>query len=223
MALGVVGFCLPFTLILGSLTTNLTPYRTSISAHYYAPNFGAVFVGGLYAISVFLLCYKGYPKRPDAYAHPLMRTAMGRPAEVWLTDRSVTSPAGLGAIGTALFPTCIDVTLQPIGVGCTEGGHLAFAALFLVALTSMSRFRFARSDTPKAAWDPEKRRDNAIHTTCGLVMAGCLALIALDAVTHLFGRGSHAVFWLEAVAVWAFAASWLVKGRALHERRAPAR
>lgn len=221
MALGVIGLCLPVVLILGTAITEVTPYRTLISAHYYAPNLGPVFVGSLCAIGVFLLYYRGYPNRSDAYVHPLMRTAPGRMASVWLTDRSVTNLAGIGALGTALFPTCLGPDLQPAGVRCTEGGHLGFAALFFLALTYMSLVQFTRSDRPRAAWDAEKRRDNAIHTTCGLVMAGCLGVIALDAATRLFPSGSAAVFWLEAVAVWAFGISWLVKGRALRDRRNP--
>ena len=213
--LGVIGLLMPVVLILAAFCVDLSRYRTSISAHYYAPNLDAVFIGSLCAIGVFLFYYRGYPNRDDAYVRRVLPAGMGRMAQRWLTDSFVTTLAGLGAIGTALFPTCLDRCRQPPEIACAEWLHYGCAALFLLALTYMSLFQFTRSSTAREKWETEKRRDNAIHTVCGVIMFGCLVVIALNSGVGLFDPKGPAVFWLEAVAVWAFAVSWLVKGRML--------
>ena len=46
-----------------------------------------------------------------------------------------------------------------------------------------------------------------IYRACGLLIAGALIAALINGLTN-----GHYLFWCEAVAVWAFSFSWLVKG-----------
>src|SRR5215211_313347 len=60
-AIGIIGFLLPFVLVIGTwiFARNFPYIRSSISSYYYS-TMGDVLVGGLCAIGVFLISYKGY-------------------------------------------------------------------------------------------------------------------------------------------------------------------
>lgn len=223
-ALGWMGMALPTLLIVLPVVLGLdtADYRTSISAHYFAPNLGALFAGTLCAIGVFLIYYPGHPPQPKVWMVRPLRNALGEWLRKHLTDNRVTTLAGLGAIGTALVPTSLDGRCKPAfgapgpGALCFEHLHLVFAAVFLGGLAYMSLAQFTQSDQPPGERDREKRLSNLTYIACGLVMVACLLLIVL----HYSPAGpltfpAHPVFLLEAVAVWAFAFSWLVKGDAV--------
>ncbi|MFK7943066.1 MAG: hypothetical protein AB8B85_09170, partial [Paracoccaceae bacterium] len=62
----------------------------------------------------------------------------------------------------------------------------------------------------------QKRRRNWVYTIMTMTMLGAVALIAWDGTAENplgfeFDSISF-VFWLEAIAVWAFAIAWLLKG-----------
>lgn len=223
-ALGWFGMALPTLLIAlpVPLGIDVTAYRSSISAHYFAPNLGALFSGTLCAIGVFLVYYPGHPPQDRVWMIRPLRNRLGEWLRRLLTDSRVTTLAGLGAIGTALVPTVVGDRcrggLGEAGTGalCSEGLHLVCASLFLGALAYMSLVQFTQSDRPPETWTREKRLSNLTYTICGSVMVLCLALIVLH---YALDKGlpfpSHPVFLLEAVAVWAFAFSWLVKGDAV--------
>lgn len=221
-ALGWIGMALP-TLLLGLpglLGLPTADYRSSISAHYFAPNLGALFAGTLCAIGVFLIYYPGHAPQPQAWMIRPLRNRLGEWLRRHLTDNRVTSAAGLGAIGTALVPTslagrCRDA--QPAGeMLCSVSAHGVFAGLFLGALAWMALVQFTQSDQPPEDWSREKRLSNWTYIVCGSVITACLLLIlAHYAGADLAFLGQHPVFILEAVAVWAFAFSWLVKGDAV--------
>lgn len=172
-------------------------------------------VGGLAAIGVFLLSYQGYPKKPG---DPL------------LSDFWASTLAGLGALGVALFPTA-----APGPLDCPKGSapeapqvaatviqgftghpgwlHVAAAVLFFGAVTYMCVFLF-----PKGAgrWHISvfKQPENAAYALCGALMA--IACIGLLFVVHNDCAARwNAVFWFETLGITAFAAAWLIKGRAI--------
>ncbi len=64
---------------------------------------------------------------------------------------------------------------------------------------------------------PEKLIRNRVYTACGYLILACIALLAVYGV--FFQNTSivqwRPVFWLEAIAIVAFGASWLVKGEAI--------
>lgn len=214
-ALGWIGLLLPVLLMVlpGVIRVDTTLYASSISAHYFAPNLGALFVGALWAIGWFLIYYPGHSRAEQpVYALPPLRGPLGERVRQTLTDARVTTLAGLGAIGTATVPTVLDA--QPAvcsAVRCSETVHLLFAGVFLGALAYMALFQFTQSDTAPEAWDAEKRWSNRLYVACGLVMVACLVLILVESAAPL-PWPENPVFLLEAVAVWAFACAWLVKG-----------
>ena len=63
---------------------------------------------------------------------------------------------------------------------------------------------------------------NIVYYVCGLTMLVCMVIAGIRS------RQGHPIFWLESVALEAFAVSWLVKGRVhwtakqlLHRARRP--
>ena len=114
--------------------------------------------------------------------------------------------ACLFALGVAFFPNSGSSLEQVVHFGS------AFA-LFLV-LAYFSLFLFTKSGGNPT---PEKRTRNRVYKACGVIMLACIALIGLyywqlrDTVI----ASAKPVFWLEAMALWAFGFSWFVKGETL--------
>jgi len=195
--IGYLGFLLPVLLyVLAGLrhTDMLTPWHLldSISAYYYTGSVG-VLVGILFALSLFLFTYQGY--------------------EDVIADRVVGAVGGFAALGVAFFPTG-----APMGTSAptwwsptTRVIHYVSAIVLFGSFITFSIWLFRKSNIPaKADLPAGKRRRNAIYLWCGIVMIACM----IWAGSSLFTGA--AIFWPEAIALWAFALSWLVKGEA-HE------
>lgn len=202
-ALGYLGLALPILLVLGGLLTR-GGVEPSLSDYYHTVE-RDIFVGTLTAISLFLLTYPGH----------------GLGAGEWLSDDRLSSLAGLAGLGVAFFPN-----ENPAGQGVLASpaqvffgphaaaiGHYTSALTFLILLALICLGRFARTAKPV------RRR---IYRACGwtiLVMTvGVLAAsgfkIKGPAGPQTFVTDWLVVLWLEAIAIWAFALAWLVKGRA---------
>ena len=211
-ALGWLGLLMPVALIGGTLALG-HPLPPSLSDFYYTP-LRDVFVGILVALGVFLLTYLGH-RQP-------MRL---------VSDRNVSTAAGLGAIGIALFPNdtldaCSGVRIPRLDLAGTL--HFASATLFLAMTAVFCLVLFRRSDG--VAPSPLKRRRNRVYLACGLAIVAALAGLAayfalLDPARRCEIRELRPVLWLEVVTVLAFGLSWLVKGggvEGLNDSRAPA-
>ncbi len=189
-AVGMIGMALPFVLAIGNLLVAGPGLRGSMSSYYYTA-MGDVFVGSLCAIAVFLMSYRGYEHRDD------------RAGNI----------ACISALGVALFPTTPEVGALPRDhlVGTL---HLVFAACFLLTLAYFSLALF-RLMAPNPT--PEKLQRNKVYTACGYTILACVALCAV--VKLLPGNALllkfSPLFWLEAVAVFAFGVSWLTKGEVI--------
>ena len=195
-AIGYFGLALPIVLI---LIDRLRPYgdadpwfRDSISAYYYT-GAAAPFVGILVALGLFLFTYRGYGN------------------ELHWADRTVALIASFAAFGVAFFPVeqpeglmALPWWRPAIGVA-----HYVFAvvlfAMFAVFTLWLFR-RTSRGETPA----PDKRRRNLVYLVCGLAILGAMAWAGFA------GSRDQPIFWPEALALVAFATSWLVKGR-VHE------
>ena len=193
--IGYLGLLLPVLLyILAGLrpTAALPPWEllNSISAYYYTGAV-AVFVGVLFALSLFLFTYRGYKGH-------------------W-ADRTVGIIGGLCALGVALFPTGAPDGLAKLmwWSPTTRTIHyLAAISLFIVFIV-FSLWLFRKSSVPKGQQLPsDKRRRNRVYLVCGLAMIVCVLWTASSWFTK------QPIFWPEAIALWAFAISWLVKGYA---------
>jgi hypothetical protein len=161
----------------------------SISAYYYSGAV-AVFVGTLAALAVFFYTYRGYGN------------------EYGRRDRIAAMVAGTAALLVALFPTFGDPSPSWWTAG-TGAIHFASAVVLFASFTFFALFLFPITNVKAGEPLPEgKKLRNRVYRACGVVMLGCIgwALVAhfLDAP----------IFWPEALALEAFAVSWLVKGRA---------
>lgn len=191
--IGVLGLLLPALLyLLAGLrpTAGLEPWSLldSVSAYYYTGAVG-VFTGILFALALFLLTYPGY--------------------RGVLADRLLGWLGGSAALGVALFPTAAPGTLpEPTWwAPWVRTVHYLAAVLLFVSFILFAIWLFRKSDIPlRRDRPPDKRWRDDICLGCGLVMIGAVLWAASSIIT---GRP---IFVPEAVAIVAFAVSWLVKG-----------
>jgi hypothetical protein len=193
-AIGYLGIALPVVLSLGAWIFFQDGIQSSISSYYHTGMRG-VFVGTLCAIGVFLLSYRGYDR----------------------SDNIVGNLCCVFAVGAALFPVAPDYATTSC-VRVIGGIHLAFAALFFLTLICFSLFLFTKTDRSEPL-PKGKRRRNTVYRACGYAMLICILLIAVYHLIPCKARSLlevyNPVYWLEAIAVWAFGISWLTKGAAI--------
>ena len=199
-AIGVLGLALPVLLVLVEpILFDGQPFpRGSLSAYYYS-GMRELFVGVLWTIGVFLVLYK-------------------------LTEFSwesrLSTLAGLAVVLVALFPTRRPgdgVSLTPLqdllGEATVERIHFLAAAVFIGSLAPITYF-FGREEGRRA--DRPGRRSSRFwrtyHWTCAGVIGAAAALALFAGIT---GEPDKGLLIAEAVAVWGFAASWLMKGAEL--------
>jgi hypothetical protein len=208
-AVGWLGTLLPFILLMANpiaLTIENSSCGVvpgSVSGYYYSP-VRDIFVGSICAIGLFLIAYVGYD----------------------LGDRLVTDAAGVFAVGVALFPTKPTVASPP-SAACLTVSHLStldqvvgdvhpiFAGLMFLFLAWMA-IRFTNTD-PDRQPTPQKILRNRIYKICAFVIV--VAVVAA-VITNFLPASVKADFswWLflyETVALFAFGASWFVKGQTL--------
>ena len=235
---GLTAFFLPVVLYLGAA---LEPFcrPSSISHSYYIPFLGSFFVAAMGFIAVFLFCYPGHSAMDSRMATiagggalglAIFPTAGDGCAESFYSGRVLVAySAGEGdAITPALS---YDYTL--IGRLTSQMLHFGFAGLLFGILAYFALWSFRRNNGEGVLRGPDgqpqmtevKRFRNRIYLICGLVIVGCIVVIAFlpntsDGVSDLFPP----VFTVEAIALFAFGISWAVKGRifaAVREDQAP--
>jgi hypothetical protein len=203
-AIGYLGISLPFVLVILSLIPFFkTPIQRSISGYYYT-NLREVLTGILCAVGLFLIRYVGF-----------------KSSSFWRNDNLLTNIAGFMALGVAFFPTNPDCwsqkiyTLIPLHLKFLGIIHYGFAAVFfsLLALISISVFTIGSKGDEKIPIS--LFFENHIYRTCGWLIVVCIILIPLCSALKLFFCSTLV---LEALALFAFGISWLVKGRALGDK-----
>lgn len=199
-AIGVLALSLPVVLIFLSL---LPFFNTSIQnsiSHYYYTNLRELFTGVLCAVGLFLIRYKG-TKNPD----------------FWKNDSLLTNIAGVMAFGIALFPTNPDDCSQKIYSlipDCSKVFgmiHYLFAAVFFIVLAIVSINVFTIGQMENKNIPVSMINENKIYKICGYLMLCFIALIPVFAALKF----SYTTLIFEALALFAFGISWLIKGRAL--------
>ncbi len=209
LALGFLGLALPLILLIGGLTsTEGSCVRTGslepTISDFYHTAYRDIFVGALCAMGVFLVSYRGYP----------------REAGEWISDNGLSTIAGIAGFGLAFFPndggTCKDtlsIFQQIVGPDAARNLHYAFALVFFLSLAGFCFFKFSKTGR---TWR------GRIYVACGY---GILLALLLTAIAVFFKtrEGSwlgglvvdySLIFYFEALGVWAFALSWIVKSRA---------
>jgi len=193
--IGIIGLLLP---VLVYLTAGVRPTTglpgwgllPSVSAYYYTGAV-AIFVGVLFALSLFLLTYQGY--------------------EGTVADRVVGRVGGCAALGVALFPTAApgDLSEPSWWTASLRVVHYTSAVVLFLAFILFSIWLFRKSSIPRRQDRPrEKRWRNAVYLACGIAMILSMLWAASSLVTDA------PIFWPEAIAIVSFAVSWLVKGEA---------
>jgi len=94
--------------------------------------------------------------------------------------------------------------------------HYAAAAALFFVLAYFSFFLFTRSS---GGVTPMKRVRDRVYRGCAMTIVACIVLIGFYSVflEESWVSGFRPVFWLEALALWAFGASWFVKGEAIFQ------
>lgn len=219
---GILGLALPVVLVVGGLFDDCC-VRPYLSDYYYSPSpiLHGVFVGTMSALGVFLISYKGYPRKKGEI----------------LGDNWVATATGVGALGIAIFPieqsatgTDCCSTAPSSGVAeraghlsiCAESVfnclHIASALLFFLFAATMVCFLFTKGQ--KCYKSEEERRQktwrNVIYWVCsGIISVSVVAMIVvvLDWLHQCSPYRPMLIF--QTLAVWAFGAAWIVKGRTL--------
>jgi hypothetical protein len=195
---GLLAVALPFLLVLlDGLVFDGEPFpRGSLSAYYYS-GVREVFVGTLSATAVFLITYKVADRT---------------------LDNTLSTFAGLAVLVVALFPTgrpahrgiALTPLQERLGESVVQWIHFTAAAAFIVSLAVISYFFGVREGARPAregTRSPEFWRN--YHWGCAAVIGLALLWIV---VTELAGWPPKSLLVGEAVSVWAFGASWLMKG-----------
>lgn len=204
--IGILGCALaPMLYLIGGLrpTPGLPRWQTleSISSYYYS---GAVsiFVGVLFALSLFLFTYKGY--------------------KGVLVDRVLGIIGGSAAFLVAFFPTQAP---QPLSEPswwrlCSKYVHYGAAVVLFSTFVVFAGWLFRKSNVA------ERRLRDSGKQKRDAVSLGCAIVIGLSMIWATIVRNSS-IFYPECVAVTAFGVSWVVKAlgstpkldQAKHEQR----
>lgn len=194
---GTIGLALPVILVLGHLLIDRDPLPPSISDYYYS-DMRDLLIGCMWALAVFMASYRGHERRDDITG-----------------DITCVS-----AILVSLFPvapsTGATSTQELIG-----HVHLTAAGIFFISLAYFCLVLFRKGGPSQ---EPRKRMRNRVYLVCGWVIVCCLVALIIFGIMDAhwsFIREYRLVFWAEAIGIWAFGWSWLVKGQALLADRPP--
>lgn len=218
---GIVAFSMPIAMLISG---SLSCFRDSLSHYYYDGVVGSVFVGMLFFIGAFMFAYHTvrwvtwissfagacaflvavFPTEESGCQDG---TFLGRPFVAIETAADGTIPATVAA-AFRMFPKVSYV-------------HFGAAAVLFLTLAFMCFVVFTRV-LPKHVDDdgnltPQKRNRNRLYRLCGTVIV--LAIVAMVVKFWVFADGwafwevLNLTFWMEAIGLWAFGVSWVLKGR----------
>ena len=222
---GTVAIGLPFIMLFAVFVVGNCFYD-SISHFYYTQLFGDIFVVALAFIGTFLIAYRGENPKENQLAGLtglstfvvalIPTTGLGCPAPQ-ITGRIL---ADLPITATTDNPDQYFELFRSAGLF-----HLSAAAILFIFLAYYSLNVFTRT-IPSQHYlknkqlTPEKMWRNRIYKISGaLITISILAILSYSIITTftdmklLWWNDNNLTFWFEALALWAFGASWMVKGR----------
>ena len=187
--IGILGMLLPWLVALITLS-----WPQSISITYYSLFAVGTFMVVLGSAGILLVNYKGYEKIDDITA----------------------TIAGIFGILICLFPmTYLPDPATKTGVlhlpsNISNIFHCISASVFFITLAFMSFFLFTKT---AGEMTKQKKIKNIIYRVCGIGMLVSFLFIVL--ATIIPGFGPYNLTWIvEAVALFFFGASWIVKSDA---------
>ncbi len=223
MLVGLVALGLPAVMLLTPLAGGCL--RDSISHHYYDPLFGPVFVGMLSFIGGFLIAYRGENWAENYGASLAGLGAFG--VAVWPTT-------GHGCEAIAGVTSRVFVVANPDGnlelvpdrdpfslfSGVADLHVMSAAIVFgFLGLFVLVVLRRVVPDRHMVDGEiiPTKRARNILYSLTGATILLCIAVLGLKSMAgaEFLARWDrmNLTFWIEALALWAFALAWLAKGR----------
>lgn len=195
--LGYLGVLLPFLVYFGSQLDGCTAVQNSISAYYFT-NVREIFVATLAALALFFVTYKGYNR----------------------LDNVLTNLAGFLALNIAIFPSMRETTetihylFTFVSPRITDLIHLCSASTFFMILAFISFFVFTK--TGNSPMTSRKISRNRVYQVCGILIF--ISLVIMGVVENLpneiklYLHKYRPIFAFESLSLFAFGASWLVKG-----------
>ncbi|MBN2612545.1 MAG: hypothetical protein JXB00_13395 [Bacteroidales bacterium] len=203
-SIGYLGISLPIVLVILSLVPFFeTGVQSSISGYYYT-NLREILTGTLCAVGLFLIRYTGF-----------------KSSAFWKNDNLLTNIAGYMAFGVAFFPVNPDswvekvYTLFPVNARIIGYLHYAFASVFFTVLAVISINVFTIGQKADEKIKKSFINENNIYKSCGYLMLVFIGLIPVFAYLRLFASST---LLLEALTLFLFGISWLIKGRALGDK-----
>lgn len=195
-AIGLAGLLLPVLLgPMGWLFFGIE-FQDTMSGYYHTA-LRDVFVGTLCGMGIFLFCYRGHDW-----------------VENWTANIGCVA-----ALAVALFP--LDANSDPLRPRTLVGiVHNLSGVVFFLTLAFYSLVHFPSSKSTNQEREPHERVRDLVYRASGtiillsmLAMAGYL--FVLPAGWKIWCNKYSVLFWLESIAVWAFASAWLTKGRVI--------
>lgn len=187
--IGLLGMFLPWLVALITLS-----WPQSVSITYYSQYAVGTFMVVLGSAGILLINYKGYE----------------------LIDDITATIAGIFGILICLFPmTYLPDPSAPTGIlhlPSTSSNviHCISAVGFFGALAFMSFFLFTKTDGNMTT---QKKIRNIIYRVCGI---GMLASFSLFGLNYIPGVNIYNLVWIvEAIALFFFGLSWIVKADAI--------
>jgi hypothetical protein len=225
LLVGIIGMLLPFVLWFGNAFLNHSSLlqnrcwiifkngytagadlKYSIS-HFYYSTVGELFTGALCAVSLFLFCYRGYPKPQYGKYHFV-------PGDNFMANLAATM-----ALLIVVFPTTTEETITDnfrsfVSGTCASMIHYIAAAIFFTILALFTFVNFRRTKSPE---DFGTMKSHPIYKWCGIVMMVCLVILftiyilSKANVDVEWADAINLTYWLETVMLLAFGISWTVK------------
>ncbi len=230
---GLIAFFLPIAMLVAVATGAC--FYDSMSHFYYSQFWGDILVGALIFIGTFLIVYRGENAAESAIATFAGFFAYGiavfptteRGCEIKkfsgraLADFELSNPDGYVSIVTKIGENPKFFELFPN----VEWIHNGCAALLFLFLAYYAFNVFTRSNPQQRQSATTSPSSEIVFTARKAVrnwiykVSGSLILLSMVAIAcgTLFGGGewkeANGTFWFEALALWAFGFSWMVKGR----------
>lgn len=202
--IGILGLLLPVLIVIF-----YGGFLPSISLFYYTRS-AVFFIAILAAFGLFLISYEGYKPKEK---------------EKGFSDNFVTHLGGFAILIVVLVPTaCLDKVFNVCnecisGKYCLFGHHdksiqivhLVSAGLFFFFMGYMSLINFTRGNDKKYHF---------MYKLCGYTIWISLLLLVIEFIIRMlfiddFNLTGYDVYILETIMVFAFAISWLLKGRTI--------
>ena len=233
LAIGALAVALPIVMLISSKTPWQSCFRDSISHYYYAPFMGSVFIGALCFVGAYLILYEGYyegqsERMPSTLAGLAAFGVAFFPTEgTGCEERDFAArtfgefqynPETLTHALVARDPT--EAYFEMI----SYAGTLHYvSAIFLFGFLCWFAFKVFPEVQPHQR-DADgnltlaKLRRNRLYKIAGWAMVFSIVALAAGFVFRdslPWWNPYNMTFWCEAVALWAFGLSWLVKSRVL--------